>query len=193
MLASSSLQVRTSAAQVCPACPTSLDWLWAPAQQAGRWAPAHICLPQQPMPRQCLGSGSRPLGSSDGPASLPHGSVFQLLLSPPWPADNPSSSPHHWSPSPSFPPIRRASTPSSLKGSPCISTSSQSYGSSSTPACSSFCFTDGKTEILGLCQSKPSLELALAAPAPPPPWGCPSFFSGTQGPQNPPAPNAPPC
>ena len=144
-------------------------------------------------PPLSLGSGSRPLGSSDGPASLPHGSVFQLLLSPPWPADNPSSSPHHWSPSPSFPPIRRASTPSSLKGSPCISTSSQSYGSSSTPACSSFCFTDGKTEILGLCQSKPSLELALAAPAPPPPWGCPSFFSGTQGPQNPPAPNAPPC
>lgn len=34
------------------------------------------------MPRQCLGSGSRPLGSSDGPASLPHGSVFQFAAVP---------------------------------------------------------------------------------------------------------------
>lgn len=37
------------------------------------------------------------------PVSL-MGPSFSLLLSPPWPADNPSSSPRHWSPSPSFPP-----------------------------------------------------------------------------------------
>lgn len=132
------------------------------------------------------------LGSSDGPASLPHRSVFQLLLSPHWPVDNPSSSPRHWSLSPSFPPIGRVSTPTSLKGSPCISTSSQSYGSFSTPACSSFCFTDGKTDPWAL-PVKAITRTGLGCPQPHPRPGAvlPSSLAAPGGPRIPwpPAPS----